>query len=128
MKRVISRLRYGFYYGLLSIDEQVLYKKIGIAVSEMGNEVILRSCKRNELNKVLVAIKYDNAEFFYWESEKSVLKGNTLFFQYRLENQEDVVEILEKIRMERKKLITDACDGKTVSSKEILYKIYHYFK
>lgn len=128
MKRMISRLRYGFYYGLLSIDEQVLYKKIGITVSEMGSEVILQNFQRKELNKVLIAIKYDNAEFFYWDSEKSALKGNMLLLQYRLENQEDVVVILEKIRMERNKLIAAACDGKSVSSKEILYKIYQYMK
>lgn len=128
MEKTITKLKCGFYYGLLSIDEQVLYKKIGVAVSEMDEEVFLWNCDRSILSKVLIAIKYDNAEFFYWESEKSVLKGNTLMLLYRFKNSEEAAGILEEIRMERMRLIEAECDEETSSPKEILLKVYNYLK
>lgn len=128
MQKKISKLRCGFYYDLLSIDEQVLYKRIGVAVSEMDNEVFLWNCNQKMLGKVLLAIKYDNAELFYWESEKSILSGNTLALTYRFGNREEVLKVLEEIRMERTKLILKGCEDKTDSAKDLLLKIYNDMK
>lgn len=122
MANVLPRLVKGFYYSLLDIDEQMLYKEIGLAVANLKDSVKVKKVHMKMLRKILMAITYDNPEFFYWNSSLSELRGDSLCLQYSV-SKEETLETLATIREERKK-VADMCND----AEDKLSTIYKYIK
>ena len=119
-------MNYGYYYGLLNVDQQIVYKTICYAVARCADEVEIHQIPMNELRKICMAITYDNPELFYWLPSLSEWKESRLTLKYRMEKDEVKSKILQ-IQKERIEIL-EACmqEGKA-SAEEFLAAIYKHF-
>ena len=120
------KMNRGFYYDLLDIDQQVLYKKIGKAVANMEEEISVReNLDAQQLKKIFMAISYDNPKYFYWNSNKSEWKDGKVTLQYEM-TKEEAQQVTEKLVEEREKFLKE-CNAETQADKEkILLRLYEY--
>lgn len=98
MKKYLTKLTCGFYFQLLDIDEQLLYKMIGAAVTTRTETLYIGYANKDIFRKVCTALRYDNPEFFYWDSETSSITGNTIILKYRFDDVQKILCIKQKLR------------------------------
>lgn len=98
MQKYLTKLTCGFYFQLLDIDEQLLYKMIGAAVTMKTEALYIRYANKNIFRKVCTALKYDNPEFFYWDAETSSITGNTIILKYRFDDVQEILYIKQRLR------------------------------
>ena len=123
----LPRLVCGFYFNLLDIDQQVLYKKIGLGVADYRASVKVGSVDMKILRKVFMAISYDNPEFYYWIPNMCEVIGEELLLKYCVE-EEEVFSNLAMIRKECKRII-EMCKGEQPQTpEEFLALIYKFLK
>lgn len=126
MAAYLAKLNCGFYYGLLGIDEQTIFKSIGRAVCEYRDCVRVTDCTAGELRRIVTAIKYDNPEFFYWNQENPAYSAGVLELNYRTKGKDEAENLLQEVRMERKRII-DTCRTEGQQSVEELFgAVYQY--
>lgn len=119
-------MKCGYYYGLLNVDQQIVYKTICCAVAHLKEDVNLHQIPMNELRKICMAITYDNPELFYWIPSMSEFRESKLVLKYRLEK-EAAKELIAKIRCERDCIIEKCIQEGVSSTEEILAMLYKYF-
>lgn len=126
MAAYLAKLNCGFYYGLLGIDEQTIFKKIGRNISEYKEVVEIKNVTSQEIHRVMAAIKYDNPEFFYWSLERTIYVGNQLRLGYWTRNEMEAREKLSALWEERKRILALCRKPGKSSSTDMLSAIYHY--
>lgn len=104
MKRYLTKLTCGFYFQLLDIDEQLLYKMIGAAVTAKTETLYMRYANKNIFRKVCTALRYDNPEFFYWDAETSSIIGGTIILKYRFDDVQEILNIKQRLREIRRSI------------------------
>ena len=117
-------MNYGFYYSILTVDQQVAYKAICCAVKQFLEEVKISSLPVNELRKVCMAITYDHPELFYWTPSLGAYKDSKLALKYRF-SKEEASCLIQKFREKREEIILE-CAQEANSMEELLAKVYHY--
>lgn len=126
MREYLTKLTCGFYYQLLDIDEQLLYKMIGGAVTTKTETLYIRYANRNIFRKVCTALRYDNPEFFYWDAETSSVTGNTIILKYRFDDSQEILNIKQRLR-EIRSSIEEACLSEREYSHETCLEIMYQF-
>lgn len=127
MPKYLAKLICGFYYQVLNIDEQLLYKEIGIAISKGISCLTVRYADKNMFRKVCIAIRYDNPEFYYWDMKRSMINNLHIVLIYRFDNLKTVLDLKKRLR-EQRIFIKQVCYGTGErSDEEILAYIYMYF-
>lgn len=125
MQGYLTKLTCGFYFQLLDIDEQLLYKMIGAAVITKTGTLYIRYADKNIFRKVCTALRYDNPEFFFWDSETSSITGNTITLKYRFDSVQEISNIKQRLR-EIRRSIEETClfnqEYSTEKSLEIMYQ------
>lgn len=126
MHEYLVKLSCGFYYGLLNIDEQLLYRQIGIGISRGEKHLDLKYMDSQDHRKVFTAIRYDNPEFFYWSPELSSIEGKIATLEYRIQERRDIISVLAEVRKKRS-YIAELCYEKAAGSEEkLLLCIYEF--
>ena len=126
MREYLAKLKCGFYYGLLNIDDQLLYRQVGSAVSRGEKSVAVKYVNRYTYRCVLLAIQYDNPEFFYWNCRLSYIEDKIAVLSYRMEDQKEILSLLYALRSKRAH-IAETCFEKADGSEEkIMFNIYEY--
>lgn len=126
MQKYLAKLTCGFFYGLLNIDDQLLYSQVGSAVSRGEKSVAIKYVNSYTYRSVLLAIQYDNPEFFYWSPKLSFIEEGTATLSYRVKERDEIISVLNTLRSKRD-YIAEVCFEKAAGSEEklILY-IYEY--
>lgn len=119
------KLEYGFYYRQLDVDEQLVYKIIGNAITGMEETVCITGNTLNEsqLNRTLVAISYDNPEFFYWCMDDFKFQNEIVTLKYR-NAKESIIEQIRAVRSERERIVKECFHGQ--GSEQLMQDIYCY--
>jgi len=123
----LPKLVCGFYYNLLDIDQQMLYKKIGLGVADYKTGVRVGKVDIKMLRKVFMAISYDNPEFYYWIPNMCEVTGEELLLKYNM-NKEEVLSSLAMIREECKRIIEMCKEKKPQTKEELLAMLYKVLK
>ena len=127
MPKYLTKLICGFYYQVLNIDEQILYKEIGVAVSKGISCLTVKCTDKNMFRKVCIAIRYDNPEFYYRDMKRSTINNCHIALIYRFDNLKTVLDVKKKLR-EQRMFIKQFCYGMGErSDEEILAYMYVYF-
>lgn len=126
MAEYLAKLNCGFYYGLLGIDEQTIFKKIGRNISDYKETIEMKNATSQEVRKVMTAIKYDNPEFFYWSLEKTIYTGNQVNLGYWTRNEEEARGKIAALWEERKHILELCRKSGAASYTEMLSVIYHH--
>ena len=125
MQKYLTKLSCGFYFQLLDIDEQLLYKMIGAAVTTGKKTLYIRYANKNIFRKVCTALRYDNPEFFYWDAETSSISDNVIMLKYRFDDVQEILNIKQRLREIRgsiEKTCLFDCDDSTEEKLEAMYQ------
>lgn len=101
----IARYYLGFYYDQLDIDQQVLYRRVAKAVAHYEDSFPLRRFQAVSLRKVLVAVKYDNPEFAYWNMTDSKEEEGQLCLKYLTKDVQQALDLVGQMREKRCQVI-----------------------
>ena len=127
MPKYLTKLICGFYYQILNIDEQTLYKEIGIAISKGISCLTVRYANKNMFRKVCIALRYDNPEFYYWDMKRSTIDDCHIVLRYRLNDWKIILDIKRKLRDKRAYIGQLCYDSGKRSRQEMLAYMYIYF-
>lgn len=117
----------GYYYEQLGIDQKCLYRTLGRAVADFAPSVTVDEQDARDIHKVMVALKYDNPEFFYFSPEDVEIMKTTVFFYYFPAQKEETEELVKSLRKKRKTLVEGLKQEVQITNqKDMLYAIYVY--
>ena len=139
---LIAKYRTGFYYDKLDIDEKYLYRIIASAIGSYRSDVDV-DCSDEMVHRVMLAIRYDNPEFFYWSMPECRRESGKLQLSYecitnlqsdmaeqcRRVTREDAADLIKTVRDSRSELVTRLCDennGSGMTQWEVLSSMYEY--
>ena len=124
---LVAKLKCGFYYEQLTIDQKCIYKAIAAAVSGYLPSVTVEAADTKALHKIMMAVEYDNPEFFYWAPENSKINGNTILLSYTTGEKREAVEAVRMLREKRRSILQDLFEMYSdMNQKEALYSLYDY--
>lgn len=126
MQKYLTKLTCGFYFQLLDIDEQLLYKMIGAAVTTKTETLYIRYADKNIFRKVCTALRYDNPEFFYWDAETSSITDNVIILKYRYDNVQEILSVKQRIREVQGNIEKSCFYGNETSPERLLGNLYRY--
>lgn len=126
MQRYLTKLTCGFYFQLLDIDEQLLYKMIGAAVITKTETLYIRYADKNIFHKVCTALRYDNPEFFFWDSETSSITGNTITLKYRFDSVQEILNIKQRLREIRRSIEEICLFNQEYSTETCMENMYRF--
>lgn len=125
-KEYITKLTCGFYFHILGIDEQLLYKVIGAAVAKRKETLQIKYIDKDMIWKVCNAIRYDNPEFFYWDMTASSIEGNLIILKYRFSNIQEILDTKKKLREVRENIEKSCFSGSETSTERLLGNLCRY--
>jgi len=121
----IAKYNMGFYYEQLDIDHQYDYKALAAGISAYQTEAEVSDMDEKALRKVVLAVKYDNPELFYWDtSELPRLNGGKLYLQYKTESAEEAKAQVQMLREKRNVILNDLKSEGDCSGRELLERVY----
>lgn len=126
MQGYLTKLTCGFYFQLLDIDEQLLYKMIGAAVTTKTETLYIRYADKNIFRKVCTALRYDNPEFFFWDSETSSITGNTITLKYRFDSVQEILNIKQRLREIRRSIEETCLFNQEYSTETCMENMYRF--
>lgn len=126
MKTRLAKPFCGYYYFLLNIDQQVQYREIAYAVAKFETEVHMPGMDIKKIKKILMAVAYDNPDYFFWLPNSSEFQGDKLVLKYAM-SKEEASEMWDKIQKEQEQILLSCCQGKE-TLRDILGALYQYFK
>ena len=126
MQGYLTKLTCGFYFQLLDIDEQLLYKMIGAAVITKTETLYIRYADKNIFHKVCTALRYDNPEFFFWDSETSSITGNTITLKYRFDSVQEILNIKQRLREIRRSIEETCLFNQEYSTETCMENMYRF--
>ncbi len=126
MREYLVKLECGFYFHLLDIDEQLLYKRIGAAVTTRKETLCIRYANKSIFRKVCTALRYDNPEFFYWDAETSSITDNVIILKYRFGDSQEILNIKQRLREIRRSIEETCLFEQEYSTEKCLEMMYRF--
>lgn len=124
---ITAQLKTGFYYDQLGIDQKCDYRKVARALTGYRTTVRVDTVDRRKLHQILMAVKYDNPELFYWSLDETKSDGDLLHLVYYFKNEEEISELIRMLRDKRKNILEDILKEDTCQSQEeVLKRIFEY--
>lgn len=123
----IAKFRCGFYYQQLSIDQQFGYRLAASAIANYDDHKQLNTCSEKDIHRILLAVKYDNPEFFYWVLDETIIAGTDIRFVYSTKERKEAASLVQMTRAKRRAILDDLMDEEAETTQEqILRKLYSY--
>lgn len=126
MREYLVKLECGFYFHLLDIDEQLLYKRIGAAVTTKIETLSAGYSDKNVFRKVCTALRYDNPEFFYWDAETSSITGDSIILKYRFDDLQEILSVKQRLREIRRSIEETCLSESEYSTEKCLGMMYRF--
>lgn len=127
MKKISAEVIKGFYYSIIDVEQQFCYLSVADAILGLSDSIDLRERDLSDEQIVFIfkAVIFDNPELFFININKTVIKDGTIYLKYLYTDEEQVNNIIKKIREWKRDVINERTKNLNPMENNIL-KILEY--